>query len=82
MGIVRPVLEKFSYAWTFFIPFILVTTFTTLNLLIAVLVSAMQSETEAAAEKRAEEGHLEREQLLQEVQALRKTIEGLKDKLK
>ncbi|MEO8010296.1 MAG: ion transporter, partial [Dokdonella sp.] len=32
MGIVRPLMEEFAYAWMFFIPFILVATFTMLNL--------------------------------------------------
>ena len=47
MGIVRPVMEVYPYAWTFFIPFILMATFTMLNLFIGVIVSAMQSFTEA-----------------------------------
>ncbi|MDP1983179.1 MAG: ion transporter [Sulfuritalea sp.] len=47
MGIARPVMENFPYAWTFFVPFILVATFTMLNLFIAIIVNAMQSYTEA-----------------------------------
>ena len=43
MGIVRPVLEKFQLAWVFFIPFICITTFTMLNLFIAVMVNAMEN---------------------------------------
>nr|MBP7606418.1 ion transporter [Giesbergeria sp.] len=41
MGIVRPLMGVFPFAWTFFIPFILVATFTMLNLFIGVIVSAM-----------------------------------------
>lgn len=74
MGIVRPVMIQFPYAWMFFVPFILVTTFTTLNLLIAVLVNAMQVETEVAAEVRAQEGHEERVRLLAKIQDIQ---EGL-----
>jgi voltage-gated sodium channel len=44
MGIVRPVLELFPLAWTFFIPFILITSFTVLNLFIGIMVDAMQSQ--------------------------------------
>lgn len=51
MGIVRPVMEKFPYAWLFFIPFILVATFTMLNLFIAIIVNAMQLQSEAETEK-------------------------------
>ena len=47
MGIVRPVMEQYPYAWMFFIPFILIATFTMLNLFIAIIVSAMQSYTDA-----------------------------------
>ena len=47
MGIARPVMEQFPYAWTFFVPFILVATFTMLNLFIAIIVNAMQSVSEA-----------------------------------
>ena len=50
MGIVRPLMEVFPYAWMFFIPFILVATFTMLNLFIGVIVSAMQSFTSAETE--------------------------------
>lgn len=46
MGISRPVMETFPYAWAFFIPFILIATFTMLNLFIAIIVNAMQSYTE------------------------------------
>lgn len=42
MGISRPVMTQFPYAWAFFIPFILIATFTMLNLFIAIIVSAMQ----------------------------------------
>jgi voltage-gated sodium channel len=43
MGISRPVMQQFPYAWMFFVPFILIATFTMLNLFIAVIVTATQS---------------------------------------
>lgn len=42
-GITRPIMKQFPYAWAFFIPFILIATFTMLNLFIAVIVNAVQS---------------------------------------
>ncbi len=42
MGIVRPVMEVHPQAWLFFVPFILVTTFSVVNLLVGLIVSAMQ----------------------------------------
>ena len=47
MGIVRPVMESHPFAWAFFIPFILIATFTMLNLFIAVIVNAMQGYNDA-----------------------------------
>jgi voltage-gated sodium channel len=41
MGIARPVMQKFPYAFLFFIPFILTATYTALNIFIAVVVNAM-----------------------------------------
>jgi voltage-gated sodium channel len=46
MGIVRPVMVEHPYAWIFFIVFILIATFTMLNLFIAIIVNAMQTFTE------------------------------------
>jgi len=42
MGIVRPVMEVYPYAWVFFVPFILVTTFAVVNLVVGLIVNSMQ----------------------------------------
>lgn len=42
MGIVRPVMESHPFAWAFFVPFIIIATFTILNLFIGIIVSTMQ----------------------------------------
>jgi voltage-gated sodium channel len=46
MGIARPIIDVYPWAWAFFVPFILIATFTMLNLFIAIIVSAMQSMTD------------------------------------
>jgi len=51
MGIVRPVMEVYPQAWLFFVPFILIATFTMLNLFIAIIVNAMQVHAAAQQEK-------------------------------
>ena len=57
MGIVRPVMEVYPYAWLYFVPFILIATFMMLNLFIAVIVDAIQTQREMiAASKLAKEG--------------------------
>jgi voltage-gated sodium channel len=52
MGIVRPVMEVYPYAWAFFVPFILMTTFAVMNLIVGLIVNSMQ---EAASEETREE---------------------------
>ena len=42
MGIVRPVMEVYPQAWLFFVPFILLTTFAVVNLLVGLIVNSMQ----------------------------------------
>lgn len=51
MGIVRPIMEVYPYAWAFFLPFILVATFVILNLLMAVVVNALQESQHAELEQ-------------------------------
>ena len=46
-GIVRPVLIDHPYAWSFFVPFIVVTSFSVLNMFIGVIVSSIEAENEA-----------------------------------
>ena len=42
MGIVRPVMDAYPYAWLFFVPFIMVTTFAVVNLIVGLVVNSMQ----------------------------------------
>jgi voltage-gated sodium channel len=42
-GIARPVMAKFPYAWIFFISFIMIATFTVVNLFIAAIVDSFSS---------------------------------------
>jgi len=81
MGIVRPVMDVFPWAWLFFVPFILCTAFTVLNLFIGIIVSAMQEEHEHTAEADRQAIHSEAEHILAEVRALRSEVGALKDQL-
>jgi voltage-gated sodium channel len=51
MGIARPVMENFPHAWAFFVAFILIATFTMLNLFIGIIVNAMQRYSENEQEQ-------------------------------
>ncbi len=54
MGIVRPVMEAYPWAWAFFVPFIIITSFAVLNLFIALIVNSMQVLQSAENENRPE----------------------------
>ncbi|MBW8637663.1 ion transporter [Hoeflea sp. WL0058] len=78
MGIVRPVMAEYPMAWAFFVPFIVATSFTVLNLFIGIIVSAMQSEHEAEASADREAMHSEQEVILNEIRALRAEVRAMK----
>ncbi|WP_121061158.1 ion transporter [Chachezhania antarctica] len=54
MGIVRPVMEVYPQAWVFFVPFILVTTFAVVNLVVGLIVNSMQEAHQEEEVKRTE----------------------------
>ncbi len=86
MGIVRPVMEVFPYAWLYFVPFILIATFTMLNLFIAIIVDTMQTMHQADHEEdrdHIEEAvHQDTDALGRELRSLREEIALLRDELK
>jgi voltage-gated sodium channel len=81
-GIVRPVMEKYPYAWMFFIPYIVVTSFAVLNLFIGIVVSAMQSEHEAEQAEAKKSERVEQAALVEELRGLRAEVASLRGELK
>ena len=98
MGIVRPVMEVYPFAWLYFVPFILIATFMILNLFIAVIVDAIQNQRERIAAAKAlksgivsevqTEHHastlsgVQQELLLKEVRQLREELGSLRNELR
>lgn len=75
MGIVRPVMDVYPSAWAFFILYILVTTFTMLNLFIAIIVNAMSS----GSDEIAQESRLEVKDLI--IKEIRDAEKRIMDKI-
>lgn len=69
-------------AWLFFVPFILIATFTMLNLFIAIIVNTMQtfSEQEHADERMVEQQqqHDQQAMVMAELQAIRAELVALR----
>ena len=74
MGIVRPVMEVYPLAWMFFVPFIMVTTFAVVNLLVGLIVNSMQ-------DAHAEESNAETTSYRDNVNARLQAIEDRLDRL-
>ena len=84
MGIVRPVMEVYPHAWLFFVPFIVVTTFAALNLLIGVIVNSMQSlheDTKESLDRHLNEQDRERALLKEKLEKLEVAIKEIKSRL-
>ena len=77
MGIVRPVMKLYPYAWVFFVTFILMTSFAVLNLFIGIIVDAMQSQNtgeEELIKAESEKGREERNKMHGELVGLRQEL--------
>ncbi|WP_027235953.1 ion transporter [Leisingera caerulea] len=74
MGIVRPVMEVHPHAWAFFVPFIMVTTFAVVNLLVGLIVNSMQ---DAHHEEEGERTDAYRDEVLSRLEAIEQKISGL-----
>jgi voltage-gated sodium channel len=74
MGIVRPVMEIHPWAWAFFVPFILVTTFAVVNLVVGLVVNSMQ---EAHSEESVAATDEYREDVVARLVAIEARLEAL-----
>lgn len=77
--IARGIMAHSPYAWIFFVAYLLIATFMVLNLFIAVVVNAMQSQV---TEDLKGEGDAHTRLILDEVRELRREIEALRGSLK
>ena len=74
MGIVRPVMEVYPYAWAFFVPFILVTTFAVVNLIVGLIVNSMQ---DAHGEGKVEATEVYRDEMIARLEMIEAKLTAL-----
>jgi voltage-gated sodium channel len=84
-GIARPIIEEMPYAWVFFVPFILIATYVTLNIFIAIVVNTM-NELNIAENEVRERAILERKEqerllLLNKIETLTQKMDRIEAKL-
>ena len=78
MGIVRPIMELYPLAWVFFVPFIFMSTFIIVNLIIAIVVDAMNEMNTEEEEAIVQEIQSDDDTMQQEILNLRSDIQELK----
>lgn len=78
MGIARPVMEAYPYAWIFFVLFILLTTFAVLNLFIAIVVDSMSAVEHAEQAQTRELVSVDHDAVLAELRAIRAELAALR----
>lgn len=86
MGIVRPVMETYSWAWAVFVSFIFLSSFTVLNLFIAIIIDSMQTlhekEQQETVGEVADVVHDEHRRRAMEFEELKREMREIKTLLK
>ena len=86
MGIVRPVMEVYSWAWMVFVAFIVMSSFTVLNLFIAIIIDSMHTLHETEQHETVDEVsgvvHGEHRQRAMEFEELRREMQEIKELLR
>ncbi|MEA2091893.1 MAG: ion transporter, partial [Campylobacterota bacterium] len=82
MGIVRPIMEVHPNAWLFFVTYILIATFIMINLIIAVVVDAMNDLSKKEESSIIDEIHVHENDTIKEIQKLHIEIKELKELIK
>jgi voltage-gated sodium channel len=77
--IANPTMELYPWAWTFFIPFIIITTFAVLNLFIGIIVDALNIVKEQDISKKEKNIQEEIRELKSMVSALKKDIKSIRN---
>ena len=88
MGISRPVMAEFSYAWAYFVPFVLLSSFVVMNVVVGIVVNAISEVAAASAEEeKAEQAEDKAEasptndELITEIRSLREHLDRLEKSL-
>ncbi|HBI52833.1 MAG TPA: hypothetical protein DDX72_08655 [Ruminococcaceae bacterium] len=79
MGISRPVMEAFSYAWAYFVPFVLISSFVMMNVVVGIVVNAISEVAEFNKKEEHEENGTA--DIKAEIDAVREHLAKLEDML-
>lgn len=79
MGISRPVMEVFNYAWAYFVPFVLISAFVMMNVVVGIVVNAISEVAEMNKKEEHEENGTA--DIKAEIDAVKEHLAKLEDML-
>ncbi len=83
MGISRPVMEVFPYAWAYFVPFVLISSFIMMNVIVGIVVNAISevAEGKAKAEEEKKEQAKKKSKTKPKEELIREEIASVREHL-
>jgi voltage-gated sodium channel len=81
MGISRPVMEVYSFAWAYFVPFVLLSSFIVMNVVVGIVVNAISEVTADNAKEEAKENPVSNNELVGEIRSLKEQLDRLEKQL-
>ena len=82
MGISRPVMEVYSYAWAYFVPFVLLSSFVVMNVVVGIVVNAISEVTAESKEEEASQAPaVSNEDLVKEMRVLKEQLDRMEKAL-
>ena len=81
MGISRPVMEVYSFAWAYFVPFVLLSSFIVMNVVVGIVVNAISEVTADTAKEEEEEKTVSNKELVSEIHSLKEQLDRLEKQL-
>lgn len=82
MGISRPVMEVFPEAWLYFVPFVLISSFIVMNVVVGIVVNSISEVTEISKKSDPEENKDSKETAIsEEIAAVREHLAKLEEML-
>ena len=81
MGISRPVMEVYSFAWAYFVPFVLLSSFVVMNVVVGIVVNAISEVTAENTAEESETKEVSKEDLLKEMREVKEQMARLEKAL-
>ena len=81
MGINRPVMEVYSFAWAYFVPFVLLSSFVVMNVVVGIVVNAISEVTAENNVEEPETKEVSKEDLLKEMREVKEQMARLEKAL-